>query len=105
MNDAALDVDGDGFSNLHEFQAGTDPRDRDSALRVSAIRSGTGATYIQFTAAAHKSYRVLCSDSLRARSWEILESVPASSTDRLVEIDQPSAATCRYYQVELRTTW
>jgi hypothetical protein len=30
LDDASLDGDGDGYSNLEEFQAGSDPQDPDS---------------------------------------------------------------------------
>src|SRR5207249_4237529 len=33
-NDASIDSDGDGFTNLQEFLAGTSPRDPSSALRI-----------------------------------------------------------------------
>src|SRR5205823_7275443 len=61
--DAALDSDRDGFTNLQEYLAGTDPRDRTSALRFEPAAVSQGAVAPGFTAAAGKSYSALYRDS------------------------------------------
>jgi hypothetical protein len=41
---AESDYDEDGFPDLHEYQAGTDPRDPDSLLRIERIEVQPGHT-------------------------------------------------------------
>ena len=44
--DAAADPDGDGFNNLQEFQAGTDPTNSLSSLRILSIQSQGNGLFI-----------------------------------------------------------
>jgi len=62
--DAALDLDGDGQSNLAEHRAGTSLTDASSRLRITAItRSGATAT-LRWASVTGKSYRVQTAPSL-----------------------------------------
>lgn len=66
--DAALDNDGDGFTNLQEFLAGTNPNDSTSRLVTTGALAG-GGFQITVETVAGKFYRIERSDSL-AGSWE-----------------------------------
>ncbi len=66
--DAALDTDGDGFSNLQEFVSGTNPNSSTSRLSTSGTLSA-GSFQISLATVAGKFYRIDRSDSL-AGAWE-----------------------------------
>ena len=50
------DPDGDGFSNLQEYLAGTDPTDAHSYLRLDSIQIDQTQAVIRFTAMAGRTY-------------------------------------------------
>lgn len=65
--DALLDADGDGRSNLAEFQAGTDPHSAASVLRITSFvgQPGPGGTFtLEWSAVAGKLYHVTASADL-----------------------------------------
>lgn len=67
-----LDPDGDGMSNLDEYQAGTDPTDPDSALRITAFNLTAAEQTFQlaFPSVAQHSYQVQRTSSLLAPDWK-----------------------------------
>lgn len=54
--DAAQDADIDGQTNLAEYRAGTDPRDPNSALRITAITRETSDVRVSWTTAGSHNY-------------------------------------------------
>lgn len=66
--DAATDLDGDGMSNRDEFLAGTDPRNVNSRVWLSGVKSLQGFT-LSFPTAAGTIYRVDLTDPLPA-GWQ-----------------------------------
>ena len=61
------DPDGEGFNNLQEYLAGTNPQDAASFLKLdSAVVAGSGIN-LAFTAVAGKTYSVLWKGDLRDR--------------------------------------
>lgn len=67
-----LDADGDGLTNLHEFQAGTNPADANSSLRVSAFTLSGGAAHVTFGSVSGRRYQVEGRDSLLTGQWTTL---------------------------------
>jgi hypothetical protein len=60
------DPDGDGFSNAREFQAGTDPRDPESVLRLDLPAGGVNAPIrVSWPSRARLEYLLEISDDLR----------------------------------------
>ena len=64
------DPDQDGFNNLAEYIAGTDPTDRASVLRLNPIHSaGPGSVTLQWASAAGKKYQIFIHDASPTRPW------------------------------------
>jgi len=95
------DPDGDGFNNLQEYLAGTNPRNAASRLKLdSAVVAGSGID-IQFTAVAGKTYSVLWTGSLNNGTWTKLADVPAQSATGPITVTDPDNTlnTQRFYRL------
>ena len=68
---AGADPDGDGMSNLQEYQAGTSPVDDQSVLRLGGSFSGNAVTLNFFSAAGHR-YQLERTGSLINPDWQTL---------------------------------
>jgi hypothetical protein len=68
--DAVTDFDHDGFSDLNEYLADTDPIDPDSLLRITALAAaGAGATNtLTWTSVSTRQYRVFQTNDVAAAS-------------------------------------
>lgn len=95
--DGSADADGDLVSNRDEYTAGTDPRDRDSFLKVN-ITAGAGAN-LTFLAQSNKTYSIQFRDDLTGAMWQRLTNVTSRLTNYTHEIPDPSATTNRFYRV------
>ncbi|MFM8878288.1 MAG: thrombospondin type 3 repeat-containing protein, partial [Verrucomicrobiota bacterium] len=92
-DDRSLDSDGDGQSNRDEFLAGTDPRDRQSLLRLQWSRS-EGRLRLQLDAKAGRSYSLLEASGSEPTSWKRKADIAAQAEDRVAEvIVTPSAGS------------
>jgi hypothetical protein len=106
VNDANLDPDGDGFTNLQEFLAGTDPHDPSSYLKIETVtppRPTSETVALTFQAVAGKTYTVWSADALPADSWNRLTNVPASSATSLLTIQDPQATNTKHRFYRLQT--
>ena len=68
------DADGDGLTNLQEFQTGIDPTDNASVLEIQiTLTPPTGASAVlSWPAQVGKNYRVQFSDDVAAGNWQNL---------------------------------
>src|SRR6266487_1945640 len=79
INGANGDPDGDGFTNLQEYLAGTDPRDPNSLLRISDLSSG--GQVVSWSSIPGKNYQIYATPSV-TQSFEPLSStITAFSTN------------------------
>ncbi|MBI5386524.1 MAG: hypothetical protein HZA90_17785 [Verrucomicrobia bacterium] len=102
VNDAGLDKDDDGFTNLAEFLAGTDPQDKASYLKVNSLAStGSGNSFfLELNAVAGKTYSVLYADVLPTNFWAKLQDLTAAATNRVVQVTNLNVLTpYRYYRI------
>ena len=65
--DPDADDDGDGLSNLHEYRAGTNPRDPLSVLEIVEVSSDAGRVLVRWSSQAGQRYRVRRAPSLLTR--------------------------------------
>ena len=73
-----LDPDGDGFTNLEEYIAGTNPTNALSYPRVSAIQGDEGAV-ISWNAITGRLYDIHSSTNLLLETWSVFMSgIPAT---------------------------
>jgi hypothetical protein len=65
VNDAVADADGDGFNNLTEYHAGTNPRSAGSALRITEWSASPPAlASVTWEAQPNRLYRIQYSTGL-----------------------------------------
>jgi Tol biopolymer transport system component len=101
--DGTGDFDRDGHTDAQEFQAGTNPANDESILRVLTLsRAGGEDTTIIWSAVPGKTYRVQYKTSVAEASWMNLEGdvVAAGSTGTKVD-SGAGHAHGRFYRVVL----
>ncbi len=101
VNDAALDPDHDGFSNLQEYLAGTNPQSGASRLRFESVTRAAGGVELQFTAVANRSYSILYQEALNSPTWLKLADVAAQPVTQPITVTDSSSLgqSQRYYRV------
>ena len=86
------------MSNVAEYEAGTDPANAASTLRVEqSIRPG--AATLWFAAVSNRTYTIQFSDSLGGSSWSKLADFVALRTNRVEVVIDPGWTTHRFYRV------
>ncbi len=70
--DALRDTDGDGATNLQEYQSGTDPRDPRSAFRIVGCIPDANGLRVSFNAAEGRTYLIEASSSVKPNSWNVV---------------------------------
>ena len=96
--DAGRDPDGDGFTNLQEYRAGTVPTDEGSFLRVELGLQGTGTT-LTFDAAPLLTYTLEYRDSLEPGGWVKLADVQETAVSHRETVVDPESRPQRYYRL------
>jgi hypothetical protein len=101
--DGTGDYDGDGQTDWMEFQAGTDPTNAGSVLRVITLSTPTsGPVRIFWSAVLGKKYRVQFKNSLLDPAWTDLPGdVVAADTTGFADDATSGATGQRYYRVRL----
>jgi hypothetical protein len=86
LPDAQQDPDGDGFSNLDEFIAGTDPQDRLSALKLQWTSDEAEMWLLLFHAVAGRAYYLESATHAASSTWTTSGSWSPTPTNRTVTI-------------------
>jgi titin len=86
---AGDDADGDGFTNLEELRAGTNPRDPSSRLKITIDRVGSDAR-LSLPTVPGKTYRIDFTGSLFPSDWRLL-SDQLSGTGATLQLSDPGA--------------
>ncbi len=95
--DAALDRDGDGASNLAEYQAGTDPDSAVSVLRVSLTRQGN-TSVLRWNSVPGRTYKVRGTQNLGSSMWATLRTIDATGPQ--TSFTNSTAASPLFFRVE-----
>jgi hypothetical protein len=98
-DDANLDPDADGATNLQEYLAGTDPHNPLSCLKVQFISESGGVARITFTAVAGKTYSLLYRDSLASGTWLKLADYASAGTQLVTITDSAANGAQRFYRL------
>jgi hypothetical protein len=94
------DPDGDGFSNLQEYIAGTNPTDSTSYLKIDSASVVGSNTAIHFNAVPGKTYTVLYRTNLILGAWVKLSDVPAQgTTGPIIVNDSGPTSKSRFYRL------
>ena len=96
INGANGDPDGDGFTNLQEFMAGTNPQDAASLLRITQI--STGGTSIAWSSIPGRNYQVLATTNVAAAFQLISGTITAFGSPTSFTNSAPAGAA-RFYRV------
>jgi len=100
VNDAALDPDHDGMSNLQEFLAHTDPHDAASVLALRAASAGNGQVALNFPAMANVTYTIQITDTLTPLNWQTWQQVVSAPTNRVVTLtNSPAGPVGRFFRI------
>jgi hypothetical protein len=97
-NDAAMDADADGASNLNEYRAGTDPKDAASTLRITRIEASESGVRISFRTVSGKRYRLERAASLSAPVWETLGESFSGNGSVMQASDSSMRSQQRFYR-------
>ncbi|MBI1841066.1 MAG: lamin tail domain-containing protein [Verrucomicrobia bacterium] len=99
-SDASLDSDGDGVSNLDEYRAGTNPRDKESYLKIDRFSKGADLTVVEFYAQSNRTYTVEFRESVSGGVWQTLSNVMVQTTGRVERVVDPyPEASGRIYRL------
>jgi hypothetical protein len=98
--DPNADPDGDGFSNLQEALAGTNPFDSNSYPKISVLLvSGTNGS-ITVPCALGKLYQLQSSTNLSSTSWLTETSMEARTGTNIV-FQSPDSPTMKFYRIAI----
>lgn len=98
VTDPQADDDGDGMKNWREYQAGTNPTNALSYLKVE-ISVPPGLATLHFGAISNLTYTLQYQDTLGSHAWTKLADVVARSSNRIEIITNTNWASGRFYRV------
>jgi len=98
--DAGVDYDDDGYSNLQEYLAGTNPLDPKSVLQFDSSTMGINGTnmLININVPADRAYTIEYIDELTGK-WAALYQLQPAPTNRVVTIQIPIDTAMRFYRL------
>jgi YD repeat-containing protein len=103
LRNGSGDFDNDGFNDLNEFLAGTNPNNPSSVLRVLPNPTASaGSVTVEWEAVASKTYRLQFKNSLSDTNWTDISGDVTAAGAIVEKVDaSASAASRRFYRVML----
>ena len=98
INGANGDPDGDGFTNLQEYIAGTNPNDPSSLLRITSLSSG--GQIITWSSVPGKNYQVFATSALGSPSSLVSGTITAFAATTSFTNLAPATAQ-QFYRVQV----
>jgi hypothetical protein len=98
VTDPNVDSDGDGMKNWQEYQAGTDPTNALSFLKLE-ISATSGLATLRFGAVSNLTYALGYLDRLGGGVWAKLVDVPARRTNHVEMITHTNWTGLGFYRV------
>src|SRR5262249_11542462 len=86
VNDAGVDADLDGLSNLQEYLAGTSPTNALSVLHLDATALPPGNVLLTFDAVSNRTYTIESRLVVDTSSWTNTATFPSAATNRFIEL-------------------
>ena len=77
------DYDSDGFDNLSEFRAGTNPTDPSSALKINEVAYENNPSVVSWASSSNTMYRILKSTNLASNDWEVISEGIAGNNNEI----------------------
>lgn len=93
------DPDGDGFSNHAEYHNGTDPRNRDSALRLRFVTTARGLCTAIFNARPGRTFAIDTLVDPSANLWEVLQTLTVPDEGTVTFSLQTRAPEARFIRI------
>jgi hypothetical protein len=95
--DAQKDKDNDGFTNLQEYLAGTNPTDPGSFLKVTGTVVANDL-HLGFSAVSGKTYRIDYRDDLIGAQWQLLRTI-TNAIGTVDVMDNTPRGAQRFYRI------
>jgi YD repeat-containing protein len=102
--DATIDGDGDGMTNLAEFQAGTHPADGNDVLRATSVLAQPGVGFqVTWRSVPGKHYRVYAADLLTTEFLPVSGVLLANpgETSKTFTDDTTAGVLRRFYRIQV----
>jgi Zn-dependent metalloprotease len=99
--DGLIDSDGDGASNLAEYQSGTDPMDPASVLRILRIAHGSQEVRVELVIPAGASFQLEKATDLNQPDWNPIGSALRSQGGVLTLSDPEPGMANGFYRIRV----
>lgn len=101
--DASEDANGDGFTNLEAFIAGTDPQNPADSFRVKAVERVGSGIELRIDGKGGRLYQLLRSETLNPSDWQPVDGADAGplAVDQSVVLEDPESFDRVFYKVRV----